>query len=516
MEETLLSALLTYEQIQNQLIPMLSPQYFSFAEHEEIFRAIQNLFAQNRKISFIEVAEYLRQQNPESAPALETLLTERLARILVGEQEAREIYEQIRRRFFFRKIAEISRNLYEKATHPQQYEPVQLAHQGIEALQELLHEGIVQHAVSVHALSSEVLSHLYTVVQQKAEGARLLGIGSGFPHLDRITGGWRPGDYIVVAARTSMGKTAFALNLALHAARMESIPVLIFSLEMSGEQIAMRILSILSGIPLHQLRNAELSMQDFEALEKALNELQEVPLYIDDSGELTIADLRARATLAHHQHHVRMVVVDYLQQVQAMLDRRSGTREQEVSFVSRSLKALAKELNIPVIAVAQVSRQAELRADNRPKLSDLRESGAIEQDADMVLFLYRPGYYRSSSLDQEKFPGHTEVIVAKNRNGPVGTCHIKFLRETASFQTPSPDELAKVEDAPPHSQEGEFSEKSPHEEEEFPVQGVIPSRANMDSLPDDMDIHSDLPGAPFSSEDEDEIFPDSSSPPPPS
>ena len=288
---------------------------------------------------------------------------------------------------------------------------------------------------------SEIIPKLKEDLERFAESqSYITGIPSGFPDLDRLTTGFHEGDLIIVAGRPGMGKSSFGLSIAKYVAQKENIPVGIFSLEMSREQLALRLLSFLSRIPLQDLRLGKLTGEQKELLNEALKELAELPLYIDDSAALTTTDLRVKALRMKKEHDVGLIIVDYLQLLRGV--RKYSSRQEEVAEISRSLKALAKELQIPVIALAQLSRQVEHRSDKRPQLADLRESGQIEQDADLIIFLHRPEYYLK--IKKKEVPpdlhGKVEIIVAKQRQGPQGVVEAYFIEKLSLFEPKDPTE----------------------------------------------------------------------------
>jgi len=282
---------------------------------------------------------------------------------------------------------------------------------------------------------------LETIANAKDE---LTGVPSGFEELDRLTNGWQRSDLIIVAARPGMGKTSFTLSLALNSAVEYRRPVAFFSLEMSALQVAQRLISMQAEIEGSKLRNGQLEDFEWAQLHRAIEQLSEAPLFVDDTPALNIFELRAKCRRLKQHHKIELVIVDYLQLMTATVKDKNFNREQVISTISRALKGLAKELDIPVIALAQLSRQVETRStvDRRPQLSDLRESGAIEQDADLVLFLYRPEYYKLE--DDEMPPGYTELIIAKHRNGPLRTIPIKFQEQYTKFVSLEEDPLLSL------------------------------------------------------------------------
>jgi replicative DNA helicase len=262
---------------------------------------------------------------------------------------------------------------------------------------------------------------------QMESGQGIIGVPSGFHDLDRMTGGFKDSDLIIVAGRPSMGKTSLALNIALHAALESKKAIAIFSLEMSKEQLTERLLTEQAQIDAQRLHRGLLSEAEYDRVSNALGPLGEAAIFIDDTPAMDELTLQLKARQAKMRHNIDLIVVDYLQLMHGR-SRGDDNRVQEVSSISRALKGLARELRIPVIAISQLSRAPEQRPDKRPILSDLRESGAIEQDSDVVMFLYRPEYYKS-----EERPGIAEVIIAKHRNGPTGMIELKFRRDHTRF-----------------------------------------------------------------------------------
>ena len=269
------------------------------------------------------------------------------------------------------------------------------------------------------------------IISQREEG--LIGVPTGFTDLDKLTSGWQKSDLVIVAARPGMGKTAFTLTLARNAAVDYRKPVAMFSLEMSSVQLTKRLISMESEISATKLKNAQLEEYEWQQLHTTVEKMGEVPLYIDDTPAINIFELRAKCRRLKMQHDIQLIIIDYLQLMSGAPDQKKGNREQEISAISRALKGMAKELDVPVIALSQLSRAVETRGGvKRPQLSDLRESGAIEQDADMVIFIYRPEYYGEE--DPTLPPGLAEIIIAKHRNGALDTVNLKFVKHLAKFQ----------------------------------------------------------------------------------
>ena len=262
------------------------------------------------------------------------------------------------------------------------------------------------------------------------------GVPTGFYEFDRLTAGLQNSDLVIVAGRPSMGKTSFALNVAQHAAVEEGIPVAIFSLEMSREQLAMRMLCAEARVDAQAVRTGKLSDADWQRLTYAANRLSKAPIFIDDTPAISVLELRAKARRLMAEHGLGLIIIDYLQLMRGR--ERRERREQEISEISSSLKAMAKELNVPVMALSQLNRRVEERPDKRPQLSDLRESGAIEQDADVIIFIYRDEVYRKDSPEK----GIAELIIGKQRNGPTGVVKLAFLAQYSTFGNLDEDHLA--------------------------------------------------------------------------
>jgi len=289
-------------------------------------------------------------------------------------------------------------------------------------------------------MSTLILQALNQIEEIKNKEDGLSGVPSGFSELDRVTSGWQKSDLVILAARPGMGKTAFVLSMARNTAVKFNMPVAVFSLEMSSVQLVNRLIASESGIPAQKLRKGSLEDHEWIQLNQQITQLSEAPLFIDDTPALTIFELRAKCRRLVKNHGVQLVVIDYLQLMHAGSSNKSGNREQEISTISRSLKSIAKELNVPIIALSQLSRAVETRGgDKRPMLSDLRESGAIEQDADIVCFIYRPEYYGFTEWpdttpgQDPDCQGQGEIIVAKHRNGSLENIKLRFIPQLAKF-----------------------------------------------------------------------------------
>jgi replicative DNA helicase len=285
-------------------------------------------------------------------------------------------------------------------------------------------------------MSTLLKKALEQVEEAASKDGGVTGVPSGFTELDKMTNGWQPSDLLIIAARPAMGKTAFVLSMARNMAVDFKRPIAFFSLEMASVQLVNRLISSESGIPGDKLKKGQLDKKDWEHMHSSLKQLGEAPIFIDDTAALSVFELRAKCRRLKAQHDIQMIVIDYLQLMTAGGNQKGGNREQEISMISRSLKALAKELEVPVVALSQLSRAVETRGGTkRPMLSDLRESGAIEQDADMVMFLYRPEYYGIEVSEETNLPteGLTELIIAKHRSGATGTVPLRFVNTLAKF-----------------------------------------------------------------------------------
>jgi replicative DNA helicase len=334
----------------------------------------------------------------------------------------------------------LSRKLIETAS-----EVIEMAYGGGEDVQELI-DNTEQ---KIFSLSENQISDgfepLETVMGEALEqiesahnrDSSVSGVETGFSELNESTSGWQKGDLIILAARPSVGKTALALTLTRNAAVDAGVGVAVFSLEMSKVQLAQRLLSAETRVDLHKLRTGRLRDDDWMHLTRNVGRLAQAPIYIDDTPGISVLEARAKCRRLHREHGIGLIIIDYLQLMSSHV--RTQSREQEISNISRGLKGLAKELDVPVIALSQLSRAVESRTDRRPQLSDLRESGSIEQDADVVMFIYRPDIYGLKSPDGASLEGIAEIIIGKQRNGPVGSVHMMWNAESATYEQMAPE-----------------------------------------------------------------------------
>ncbi len=414
------------------VIDILRPESFYHEAHQAIYRAIIRLFERAHPVDLLTVTEELRKNGElERVGGSYYLveLTNRVASAANVEYHARIIAQK----HILRELISLSTRTIKEA-YDETSDVFSLLDETEKGLFAITQNNLSRTFESMGVLSGRVLRQLEELAQ-KTDG--LTGVPSGFYDLDRLTSGWQPSDLIIIAARPAMGKTACALSMALNAARDFSKPVALFSLEMSNTQLAQRLVSMVSSIPSSKMRSGRLEDYEWQQLQAAVELLSRVPIYIDDTPGINIFELRAKCRRLKIQHDIQLIIVDYLQLMSGSNENlRNTNREQEIAGISRALKNMAKELNVPVIALSQLSRAVEVRGGTkRPQLSDLRESGAIEQDADIVSFIYRPEYY--GFMEDEKgrsTKGIVEFIVAKHRHGPTDSIRLRFVEQYSRFE----------------------------------------------------------------------------------
>ena len=431
LEEVVLGALMLEKNAVNAVIDILTPEVFYKETHQMIYSAIKELFAKSEPIDILTVTNQLKSNgnlDVVGGPYYISLLTNRVVSSANIEYHARIILQKYIQRQLIVISSEIIRDAYEDTTD-------------VFDLLNSAENKIFQISENNLKKSHNQMPDLVTLAIKDIETARnststLRGVPSGYTELDRITQGWQKSDLIILAARPSMGKTAFALNLARNAAVDFDKPIAFFSLEMSSVQLVTRLISTETMLTADKLRTGNLAEYEWQQLNSMVTPLVNAKIFIDDTPQLSIFDLRAKCRRLKQQHDIQMIFIDYLQLMTAKGEK-NGTREQEISTISRSLKSLAKELDVPVLALSQLSRSVETRTGSKkPILSDLRESGAIEQDADMVLFIYRPEYYGLSEEDGESTKGKSIISIAKHRNGKLGDVNLKFIGQYAKFEDP--------------------------------------------------------------------------------
>ncbi len=431
LEEVVLGAMMIGKKGVDEVIDILSPEAFYKEAHQYIFDAIFKLFENSEPIDLLTVSSQLRKDQKLDQVGGDFYLislTQKVSSSAHIEFHARIILQK----FIQRSLIKISNEIIEDS-----YDETKDVFDLLDKAESKLYE-VTQGNIKK---SSETAQDLVIQAKKKIEEISnkegLSGIPSGFDKLDKLTSGWQESDLIIVAARPGMGKTALTLSMARNIAVNQNIPVAFFSLEMASVQLITRLISSETGLSSEKLRTGRLEKHEWEQLNVKVKSLEKAPLFIDDTPSLSIFDLRAKARRLSSQHGIKLIVVDYLQLMTAGGGQKGGNREQEISMISRNLKALAKELSIPVIALSQLSRAVETRGGSkRPLLSDLRESGAIEQDADIVSFIYRPEYYKIDEWDdEERTPtdGQAEFIVAKHRNGGLDNIRLKFIGNLGKF-----------------------------------------------------------------------------------
>lgn len=424
-EISVLGAMLFEPEVIPQAVEVLHDVYFYLDSHRKIFNCIVGLFEKNQPADLVTVTEELRRRKQLEEIGGASYLAQLTAQVPTAanfEHHASIVKEK-----------GLLRQLIQAATHVVQesYDSSTEVSNILDRAEHLIFE-ISQRRIQGHfvKLKEIIKNSIETIDQLYQRKEHITGIASGFHEFDIKTAGLQPSDLIIVAGRPSMGKSAFTAAICEHAGVTLGKPVAFFSLEMSKEQLVQRMLCSHARVDAQKVRTGYLSHSDWPKLTSAAGKLSEAPIFIDDTPGLSALELRAKARRMKAQHGIELVVVDYLQLMRG--SSHSESRQQEISEISRGLKALARELRVPVIAVSQLSRAVENRTGNRPQLSDLRESGAIEQDADVVVFLYREEYYRPTEENRNK----AEAIIAKQRNGPVGSIELLFLREWTRFENP--------------------------------------------------------------------------------
>ncbi len=432
LEEAVLGAMMIDKTAVDAVIDILEPEVFYKPEHRVIYAAIRQLFTDSKPVDLLTVSEQLRKQGQlDQAGGDYHLihLSQKVASSAHVEFHARVIQE----RYMKRKLIEISNSII-KDSYDNTTDVFNVLDEAENELFQLSQGNLKKESEPAETLVDSAIQRIEEI--SKKEG--FSGIPSGFKKIDEITSGWQISDLIIIAARPGMGKTAFVVSMAMNMAIKFDIPVALFSLEMSSVQLITRMISGETGLESDTLRKGKLASYEWTQLYEKVEALKKAPIYIDDTPALSIFDLRAKARKMVSKFGVQILIIDYLQLMTVGESSKAGNREQEISTISRNLKALAKELEIPVIALSQLSRNVERRKeeDKRPVLSDLRESGAIEQDADIVSFIYRPEYYNIFEWDDEDrgdTRNQAEFIIAKHRNGSLARIRLSFEGRLARF-----------------------------------------------------------------------------------
>jgi replicative DNA helicase len=429
-EQSLLGGLLLDNEAFDRVADVVVAEDFYRDDHRRIFRHIARLIEAGKPADLVTVSEAIEASEDRDRTGGAAYLAA-LAQNTPSALNARRYAELVRERALQRRLAQVATEIAESALGPSGKEVRQLLDEAESRILEVGEAGGrgtrgFEEIQPVLARVFERIDHLY----HQENKSDVTGVPTGFLDLDEKTAGLQPQDLIIVAGRPSMGKTALALNIAEHVAVDNGLPVAIFSMEMSGTQLAMRMLGSIAKVDQHKMRTGRLADEEWGRLSAAMGRLHEAPIYIDETGALNVLELRARARRMRRQSgRLGLIVVDYLQLMRASSS--GENRATEISEISRSLKALAKELEVPVVALSQLSRAVEARNDRRPMMSDLRESGAIEQDADVILFIYRDEVYFP---DKPEAKGRAEVIIGKQRNGPIGRIELAFLGQYTRFE----------------------------------------------------------------------------------
>lgn len=427
-EKSLLGAIMLADDVITEVLPIIKPRDFYDKRHETIFETMLSLYDQHKPIDLLTLTSELKANKKLKEIGGAPYLTE-LSNFVPAASHAKAYAEIVEKASVRRRLVKAGTEIANKA-YEEDADVDNLVGAAERELFEVSDKVVRGEYVPMDELLADALERIAEL--HKNRGA-LRGLKTGFRDIDKKTAGFQKGDLIIIGARPAMGKTTFAQNLAYNIASINKKGVLFFSMEMARNEIVDRMISDVSGVDNWKMRTGNLTDEEFQQIGDAMEEMDEIPIFIDDTSSMTIVELRNKARRAMHDHDIGIVIVDYLQLIQGS-DRYKGNRVQEVTEISRGLKILARELEIPVVALAQLSRSVTGRDDPRPVLSDLRESGSIEQDADLVMFLHRPDYYRQNDDDYEE-THITELIIAKHRHGGVGKIKLYFHPELLRFMS---------------------------------------------------------------------------------
>lgn len=457
LEEAVLGAMMIDKKGIDDVIDILTPDAFYDSRHQEIFSTIFELYQKSQPIDLLTVANLLKKNAKLDAVGGDFYLI-RLTQKVASSSHIEFHSRIILQKYIQRKLISISSEIIENS-YDETSDVFDLLDDAEAKLFEVTQGNIKKSSES----SGELLKKSLKKIEEISKKKGLSGLATGFKKIDVVTSGWQPSDLIIIAARPGMGKTAMVLSMARNIAIDYNQAVGIFSLEMSSMQLMNRLISIETGLSSNKIRRGELDPDEWEMLNLKTATLVDAPIFIDDTPALSVFDLRAKARRLVSSENIKLIIVDYLQLMTAgNANKNSGNREQEISTISRNLKSLAKELDIPVIALSQLSRAVETRGGNkRPLLSDLRESGAIEQDADIVSFIYRPEYYGIREWDDENHTpceGQAEFIIAKHRNGGVDRPRLAFTSNTTKFSNLEDDHFVSTRDVLPTAEPEEAFE----------------------------------------------------------
>ncbi|MCL7489556.1 MAG: replicative DNA helicase [Desulfobulbaceae bacterium] len=425
-EQAVLGTILLQDQSLVKIVETLAPDDFYRDAHKTIYAAMLHLFENREPHDLITVTNQLKDQNKlemVGGPAYLASLTDVIPFSGTLVHHAHIIRQKSVLRKLIRTSSDVAARCYQE-----QDDIDSLVDEAEQTIFEIARSKKGAGFMPMSSIVPRAFERIEKLFERKEH---ITGVATGFTDLDHMTAGFQPSDLIILAGRPSMGKTALVMNMVQHAAIVDKMPVAVFSLEMSMDQLALRMLCSIGRVDSQRIRTGRLKQRDWPNLTRATGILSDAPIFIDDTAGLSVLEMRAKARRLKSEHDLSLVVIDYLQLMQGRSN--SENRTQEISEISRALKAMAKELDVPVIALSQLNRSLESRPDKRPKLSDLRESGAIEQDADVIIFIYRDEVYRPAEDNPNR--GLAEIIVGKQRNGPIGTVKLTFLEEYTSFET---------------------------------------------------------------------------------
>ncbi|MBI4621116.1 MAG: replicative DNA helicase [Desulfobacterales bacterium] len=428
-EQSILGGILLDNQVFHRVLEVLNEEDFYHAAHRKVFLSMIELYENNEPVDLITLTNALKNKNQLDeirGVSYLTSLVDSIPTTANISYYAKIVKEKSILRRLINKTAEIASMSYDSTGDVDE-----VLDQAERAIFEISENKIKPSFYSI----KEMIKHSFKTIERLYEKKELItGVPTGFEGIDRFTSGFQLSDLIIIAGRPSMGKTSLALNIAQYAAIETNVPVGIFSLEMSKEQLSLRMLCSEAKVDAQRLRTGFLSESDWPKLTRAVGSLSEAPIFVDDTPALSVLEMRAKARRLKSEKGLGLIIVDYLQLMRGRVN--VERREQEISEISRSLKALAKELNLPVVALSQLNRRVEDRHDRRPQLADLRESGAIEQDADVIIFIYRDEIYNKSEDNENK--GNAEIIIGKQRNGPIGMTKLAFIDKFATFENLAP------------------------------------------------------------------------------
>ncbi len=427
-EQSVLGSILLKDNVFGNVLEIIQPEDFYSPAHRIIYDSMITLFEKNDPHDIITLTNHLKDQNRLDEVGGAAYLAS-LTSIVPVTANIASYARIIKQKSVLRRLIEVNTEIAGRC-YEEQGEIDLLVDEAEQAIFDIAGKKSGQSFTPL----KDIIPAAFAKVEQLFKRKELItGVPTGYYEIDKLTAGLQPSDLIILAGRPSMGKTAFAMNLAQHAALVEKTGVAIFSLEMSKEQLTMRLLSSVGRIDSHRIRTGKLHDEDWPKLTRAVGMLSEAPLYIDDTPAISVLEMRSKIRRLASQYPLGMILVDYLQLMRGRSS--SENRTQEISEISRSLKALAKEHNVPVLALSQLNRSLESRTDKRPMMADLRESGAIEQDADIICFIYRDQVYNKAEDNPEK--GTAEIIIGKQRNGPTGMVKLTFLEEFTMFENMS-------------------------------------------------------------------------------